>query len=822
MVPLPRVICTSFLYYCLLSITHISASEEAKPLNLAIVYEQNEGLFPISYSDNRRDVNLIVSSTIANLFASKKTPILLPGSRALNFGWHFFKQTESASTAFRDDCDDISREESKSKLVDLCKNAFEYKKGAELAIFSTPKPFSKGGAGVAELDTTWALLQDFRYFDEICGKKCRPAGLDLLCLESFDVDKYLRKFCTINSSEWFIYVVKETPQHFVLFIPRDYAAGYGVDLEDSSNLKRLGFDPATVEKIEAKFLVERTVAYEFDDKKIASSITRVFYNPSSKEDSSYNKLTAPKWNIFLMGHGLPTETNETALITMLKSSPKTPATTTSEIAGMPAYEFLKLMTFWTTIPTNIIAYQTCFGGGLNAQAIQQLYRLAAPIAQFDREHYVHFPVILSIASGERSTVGSPTADYSKFFNTVTAAFTAEKTQAEMRSILKEATLAISSDEPVILFPQQVVLPPHTIKAGSTIDESSKPSREQVEKARKTILQKKFVDKIHYFSHLTEPAYVLSKKGDTLTLSGTQAKSKNITISDSEIVFTPNTPDEPIKIALETDTITKSLVFTAGKPTFNIRPEISSVRFKEIRVPKELLDSFFLRLFADHGRPLRVFIDSCTGLGGRQVGTDSGEQTLYRVKLFRLPPQLAPFLGNLTFGFSKEDDKRRIYFLLQEDGLTCITSFPTDEEFKLKVELAHAFFDGNIAAIVNLLAKHTSLFLVADQLTKVAIGALGLAQGEMTKAIEGLTEAQKNTALENAIYAPSKVFANALLTYGAKISSNVPSAHLKNLFVELEGPVLVKAFENLTEKQKNGLRVALPALKEKLNKLESSL
>ena len=528
-------------------------------------------------------------------------------------------------------------------------------------------------------------------------------------------------FKNVNWRDWYVYVVSNTPQHLVLFIPCSYAHKHGADINGRVDVKKLGFDPKALESIVDELgLAEKAAGYTFNPEKVASSIKRVFL----KSDKNPAEIITPEgtlWNMYFDGHGRAPEAGISPMTLFLKKRERdTYVKKSARIAGMPAHEFLKFM---TDIPAHIIVYSTCFGGGMNADAINQLVSVAASIEQkkvaIAREKSTRakiFPIIISIASGEQS-IFAKDSKFDQFFDYVEKAFsTPIKTIEERKSLLQQAVTFITDDKPIILFPvrvkssgaekeiQRIAVPlskpiskhvaqksavaPEHISTVQSIVQKPKAAtavaiaREKInisEHAKvnvrakdetKTVVSEvvsseaqQKVDTPQGFMYLIEPGYILGVDHDgQLVLRGSLVKSGGVLADDQKIVF-KSTPES--SIFLETDLVNKRLVFyDIVVPSFSLKISSDYIDFKEISIPRMSLAEFLTRSFSEHGRALRVTISSCTAKNGSLmpgVGAD-GLINVRDVELHVLPYYLEPERGSVVFTYGA----RWYVFRLSED------------------------------------------------------------------------------------------------------------------------------------------------------------
>lgn len=217
----------------------------------------------------------------------------------------------------------------------------------------------------------------FKVICDACSFCHKTKVGDCISSTGVNVKDLAINFCVNLAQDWCLYV-SSTPEHFVLFVPVAYARAHAAydELAKTVDLAKLGFDPKVFKTVSADELAICSAGYTFDADKIAAAISSIFSAP----------VTGHVWNIFIAGHGLPT----------------------NQICGMPTGEFLKLVDLFShKIPTKFLVYGTCYGGGDSAVAIEK--HVSATLSH---------PTVISL-SGAKSVIlimpANGTADYGMFF-----------------------------------------------------------------------------------------------------------------------------------------------------------------------------------------------------------------------------------------------------------------------------------------------------------------------------------------------------------------------------------------------------------------------
>jgi hypothetical protein len=597
-------------------------------LNLAIVYDENEGIL---------DSTPAISITIRDLFKSQATPVLLTGNLALRLG--ILATPRHELVPFIENRGALALTEKaqlkQCKLLNseyaVLKNRAEKSLGVENFSMHPSKEFPK-----TTLDQAQTHLVLLAEQEQVC-RDITCSSHNIFCGYGGLLD-YKRLYINdINLEKWHVYAVKQTTQHLMLFIPDAYATAHDAKTEHGIDVEKIGFDKKTLVKIETVDLAQKAANYEFNSKTIASSIKSIFAIP-------HNPVTADHWNIFIAGHGESPEANIPPIQLLLK--------TTTMMAGMPSREFLKLMDFWALLPTNIVVYLTCFGGGTTAKAIEQLFSIASTVTTQKTKSDYHAPIVISLASGEQTTQAHST-DYKSFFDSLGKMFSSKpKTQEEQQEDLKKMVKKITTDKPLILFPRQT-LPALAVEHTFVTEETGKIREESTLDAtfKLAVIEGKKRSE-GQFKYLIEPDYTLSTDPDGSTkISSLPTALKDIKFTDREIIF--NKPDT--YIALETSTVTKPLNFIATNSLkFDIRTTAEHLTFSSISFSHVQLNAFLAQTFMYYGKPLHIIIASCTAQNTTPpvIRDASKSVTITDVELFTLPLSAAPYRGNVLFTYQK--------------------------------------------------------------------------------------------------------------------------------------------------------------------------
>lgn len=157
----------------------------------------------------------------------------------------------------------------------------------------------------------------------------------------------------LNDSDWYCYVDKKT--NMVLLIPKKYIAQFTQQTTSSiaEKIKACGFNTAELEQI-TSLSTEALREYLETDRNITTTnivngITSMFVSDST---------TTTSWNIYVTGHGY----------TSLGNDPRS-----AQVAGLRFNDFSRLLNFFDSkINTSFLHYSTCFAGGYNQTAVNEV------------------------------------------------------------------------------------------------------------------------------------------------------------------------------------------------------------------------------------------------------------------------------------------------------------------------------------------------------------------------------------------------------------------------------------------------------------------
>ncbi len=483
--PLKKPFC-AFVIIILAEIT-IQAVDTKRVANVAIVY--NEGA-ELKQDDYNLAINGALPLTLRGLLSSQVVPIIVSGDIAYAFLTLVALQYEDVvfSTAEQEllkgfaGCSNASQE-----TKDAAKKFVEdyWKKVQDLEVVNLRKPLKIILQLLYELNSHCSAFPGWwPVFSTLAGS----AGFSILYKAL--VDSPL--------SAWEIYLYQEREEKklsFVLLVPRSYishmksspsmseADAIGLRIDENTvlqhfennkdslgNLLKLITPPPSIESIKdpakkkkaQQALVEQSIHRQAG---VARALAAMF-----------KKLPDLTWNIYMMGHGSVREdTAATPVTAMLTSSGRS-----AFIAGMPSREFLKLLSFFNTLPANIVVWQSCYGGGYNAQAavqmlvlqdnmrlkavmqqgktpqeIEQLKELVqqgkipAGIRQSLRPFYA-----VSLAPTDRPTKAKDEPFFEPFFDRLAKLFANPLSGIDVKAVIIEAIRSISDEPPVILMPQK--------------------------------------------------------------------------------------------------------------------------------------------------------------------------------------------------------------------------------------------------------------------------------------------------------------------------------------------------------------------------------
>jgi hypothetical protein len=693
-------------WHILLVVFSFYASES---LNLAIVYDEAEDILPRYTLD-------ATSMTVRKLFESSATPILMTGNLAISVGLFcaplektpvkLSEELEKWSKTLREMRDKIKPEMSADDKKHACELIHKRKEDLRTIYFGAHSfAQHKRQISVDQIPVLFELLKNF-------STLCEEAGCESCVDEREQRKSYMS---SVDLSKWHLYLVKDAPQHLVLFVPHDYALSHDAFDSAGVQLERLGFDKSKFEEITAENLVAKAAGYEFNPELIAASIKSVFL-------LSEEKSVSKRWNILVYGHGRAPEAGTVPIQLALKkyaiekqpikvsfSVPTTGTSaeksdvgpikvsfdfakekkyvaTASAIAGMPGHEFLKLMDFFTILPTNVVVYDTCYGGGTNAQAIQQLFDVVFSIARVGHITDKNFPIVISLAGGDRSTTAIRSADYKGFFEFLSKAVTTEKHEEQI-TLLQEAVRNVSTDKPRILFPRQP-------KDGTEATDGK-------------------------FTYLIEPDYILGTGADgQLELTGALAtKTERVTVND-QIVF--NRPGDIHRIVLATDAITKPLIFSSIRaPDFDIETPAYHITFDQIIFLSAPLVSFF-GSFVEQSKPLWITIKRCVakaGLLGKYFDTGVAELVdLQNVQLFIRPSLRSQTdRGELLFTYIPRSGQASWYIF----ALKSLPHKPLAFELRLRIPIPSEKFESLYAVVIDQLLSNNMLAMAGENTFLIA-------------------------------------------------------------------------------------------------------
>ena len=215
-----------------------------------------------------------------------------------------------------------------------------------------------------------------------------------------------------KKDDWELYAIYR-PEPFILFIQKEYLAthkNHGLNLEKLTKFESKDI-PTIIDNLEQAPKPEN---------KTAQTILSLF--------KLYNEKDPITWNIIIDGHGL---TSSKEGFTPTKLALKNSG---AVIAGIPSDQFIKLIEGWgNTIKPNIIFWITCFGGGLNAESLQQIITIIKSLkGDFN-------PGILLSAAPSDETIYLQQSDFDKTFKTLASI---ENGKSTVSSIITNASQAL--------------------------------------------------------------------------------------------------------------------------------------------------------------------------------------------------------------------------------------------------------------------------------------------------------------------------------------------------------------------------------------------
>ena len=232
-----------------------------------------------------------------------------------------------------------------------------------------------------------------------------------------------RSIKNLKPKEWKFYRILK-PEPFVLFVPKKYLETHKESGLNTENLIEFKSE-------DIKSVIEKLKAEPKPKNKTAEAILK-FFNP-------YDQKNPITWNIVLFGHGMTSvKAGFTPAQLILKK--------TGVIAGLPSKQFINLVEMWSdTIKPKVILWITCFGGGLNAEALQQILAIAK------RFKVLNQGVLLSVAQTDEPIAAEDLPNYKDAFallDTIPSNLNLitdkdEKDKME-KSIIKTSIQAISS------------------------------------------------------------------------------------------------------------------------------------------------------------------------------------------------------------------------------------------------------------------------------------------------------------------------------------------------------------------------------------------
>lgn len=487
----------------LLGVALLNGTARSAVANLVIIYDEYEGIVTAK--------NMAISVDMRVAFKSQAAPILLPGNLALriamlqhppaaepldllrpkNQKWYnnFIHQMDAKLRI-------IERKKApsrgaKDKKGCLLKAALEKEYKEIIAtFFESSNRYGQYGEPVGRATTVRRIVK------QLHGLIRRTRCGDIPQQDS--IEKYTNMFFHgVNLRDWRMFLVtmpnkQPTPQRLVLFVPVRYVRAHNAFQGNIVQLAKLGFNKTALEVVSAENLAKQVARYNFfgDGKKTALSIKQIF---------NFLKPSV-RFNIYLVGHGGLPKTRITPITVSVSDHWRGPF-----IAGMSGHEFLALMNIWTLLPVNIVIYNTCYGGGVNAQAIRQMFLVATSIVR-GKQNGLNLPTVISIASGDWVTK-SYDGDLKKFFDKLCEIFIGkEKSIEQQKMLLGEACKHISRDSPLILFsPKQ--------KARDAIQSSAKQMFERSQQLLQQTAHQKSLQEHEALRKKLEESFI--REGTTL-------------------------------------------------------------------------------------------------------------------------------------------------------------------------------------------------------------------------------------------------------------------------------------------------------------------
>ena len=327
------------------------------------------------------------------------------------------------------------------------------------------------------------LTKDVIFISTLClfSSQCVPILMNGKLAKTFfnflkqpnsdqDIPIVLQCKSLLNDNEYKLYALYE-PLPFVLLIPKDYLKEHpetGFDFQNLVSLSIREIDDVFLSKLDPQKAQESAEVEEAkkmqnieekegaekvtNDKKTqtAKNVARAILRFFKKFDSERPLL----WNVLLFGHGLTSTKGGFSPVNLLL------AESGASFAGIEAQQFIKLLEgLMLKVVPNIIIWETCFGGGVNAQAVEGVVALIKGLHKQLKKEFTP-GILVSVATGDfqigfvRNKISRL---YSKFFTylaEVNVDDLEEKIKEKIQKAIRALGLTSSTASGLILMPKK--------------------------------------------------------------------------------------------------------------------------------------------------------------------------------------------------------------------------------------------------------------------------------------------------------------------------------------------------------------------------------
>lgn len=381
----------------------VRVAAQEKIANLAVVYDDGAILARHNYSLGD---NLVMGRVIRSLFSAQSTPILL--NEKLAAAVLYVLAAKDASTSAKKD----------ESVVAAC------------AAANTPAAAAlKNKVDKAWSDVESSLLsvlpkiKAIRELATVANDIEKQPACPALLMKDLGGIGYTDLFGltgVVSLNDWQIYILPS--RHFVLFIPNQYIqkmsrAGLAVADAIGLNIDNNAFVKVTSANMSDQ--ITKLPSRPSEAGGIVSSFKTLFKQP--------NPAHPITWDVFFHGHGwYRSDVSSAAVTGVLKERGLG-----SLMVGMPTDEFMRVLDYLATLLTNIVIWDTCYGGGYHAEGVSQLGTIA------------RWPFMaISVATGDMPSISMEGLSHKALFSGIEKIFErvnqAAKNRDDKTALLKQA------------------------------------------------------------------------------------------------------------------------------------------------------------------------------------------------------------------------------------------------------------------------------------------------------------------------------------------------------------------------------------------------